>query len=260
MDHLTLYSHAEEPAPPLHLGVINDCFGTEILALLQAVPNVRISAGTAVEIVRLHEEATFDAALLPPHEAFRFPHHPLAPGVGVFAPADYDGVCISHAMPRGTLQRVHHLPADEGLALLYAISHRAQFGALLPCVPGRPDGGLQDAALVSTPDTGCEMLHSESASVAGAWHEATGLPAPFRVWACRHRAPYSRLRQVLGSVHRTLPSAPQPLDAWEVEPVRPVAASLYYQLGSLESDALRKYHALLVEAGRCGAGTDFQYC
>jgi len=158
--------------------------------LIEVDPRVRVINDHPANLVRDLNGGKADVALIPVAHLFSHPELTMLEGLGVAADGPVQSVLLKCNVPIGKVKVVGRDPASatsNALAGLLLKRHfkrdveMVDFGAV-----ERPDAAvvIGDRALCSDPAPAGDV------DLADAWHQMTGLPFVFAVWAVRRDFPH----------------------------------------------------------------------
>lgn len=250
---------------PLRIGAEDELAAYPVIEGLDREPGVEFFFSSAESLAQRVQEGTLDCALIPPLMAFRIPRCRLVPGLGVCATSSMPGEVLVVDKDIVKVQTVGAEASGIRVLDMARLTVALKTGRL----PGRaPEGTPCDARAYSGVGGGLQAAGAPHAcDVSAWWHGHTGLPWVWMVWACRFRAPYPRLRQVLS---RSFDRGREAMAKIEAEaPGRfglsaalagSYLAGLYFRVASAEADSLRELARLARDHGLLTEPVSVEFC
>jgi predicted solute-binding protein len=157
--------------------------------LTEVDPRVRVINDHPASLVRDLNAGRADVALIPVAHLFSYPELTMLEGLGVAADGPVQSVLLKCNVPIGKVKVVARDPASATSNALAALLLKRHFKRTVKMVDfgavERPDAAvvIGDRALCSDPASAGDVVLAE------AWHQMTGLPFVFAVWAVRRDFP-----------------------------------------------------------------------
>lgn len=231
---------------------------------LNARPLVRgIEDRTAFDVPSLLADrfvgGDYDVALIPVFEAFRLPDAAIVDGVSIACLGAVRSVLLAHREPLAATAEIVLDPASRTSANLLRVLLAGRFH-LAPRLVSSSADPLAARLIIGDPALAFQDRHPPGwhiLDLGQAWHEWTGLPFVFAVWALRQgTAPQAAdaLRDVAadGLAHRREIAAgePDPAAAFQY-----LTRHISYDLGPPEKLALIRFRLLLNNHGLLDPGS-----
>jgi chorismate dehydratase len=206
-----------------------------------------------------------EAALIPSIELPRTPGAVLAGGFVIAARREVRSVVLLAERPLGSVRSVAVDVNSRTSVVLLKLLMPRRFGARPEVIPMEPDRDAMlrrcDAALLigdAALRARREGLHVMD--LAAAWHDLTGLPFVFAVWAAAGEGAAGRAASVLEAALRLGEShleeaaarATEATGLPEDEIVDYLSRNVHFRMGPAERESLERFHALAREEGLDG--------
>jgi chorismate dehydratase len=218
----------------------------------------------------------FDVGLVPVVAALEHPEYDVLDDVAVASHGAVRSVYLAHRGPRATLRRVAVTPYSRTSVWLLRVLLRVVDGNT-PAFDPLPDqwSPADHDAVLLIGDEALKHAHQGTApgttwDLGAAWHELTGLPFVYAVWAGRHgvfakeAAPGRSLGQLLrearatGLAHRE--QIVQHAAVGDADLRRAyLTRHIQHGLGFAEKEGIRRFQRYLVEQGLVAAAHDLRY-
>ncbi len=246
----------------LRIGAPDDVRVGPLCAGLAATPGVDLCVAPLHELAERYAEGAFHCALVPPWIALRAPKCRLIPGLGlaVLGPAGFEALVCE--VPLSEVRELFVSREAAPFSALAALLVAEAAGQVPACVP-IGDGSAAPGQAVLSARHGTEAERVGDLGVL--WHRQSQYPLVLYVWAGGLRAPYARLRQVLGAAAQRGRAR---LEGFEEDPDDMASRlantglrdRLNFGMGSLETEGLRHLIALAARHGMLPHDTDVVFC
>lgn len=233
---------------------ISDTYQARPLAgALASRQDLKLVYASPGEMSTMLDQGRCDCALLPPAALLTDARFMVLPGSGVVAHKAAVSERLITTLP---LEEVHTIAtaAESEHLCAYVNVLFAERGLPAPTFVQDTNAPV-DATLISG-DAGLTTADG-GYDLGTLWFETTELPMVLGAWVCAATAPYRRLRQLLGEAGRDCVSPGAAPHGEVIGRARSVIdAHYYYRLLSLESDSLRRLHALAVRHAICETSSE----
>ncbi len=201
----------------------------------------------------------YDVALLPVFEVFREPGAAIVDGVSISGDGAVRSVILAHREPLESLSTIAMDPSSRTSANLLRVLLAERYG-LKPQFTARPNEprgtGVPPVARLIIGDPALDFQNNRPPGwhildLGQAWHEWTGLPFVFAVWAMRAGLP-AGIAPALQDVAAAGCSARPEIAASEPDPAAALdylTSNIRYGLGDGEKQAMVRFRDLLETHG-----------
>src|SRR5262249_44889315 len=141
------------------------------------------------ELAAMLRGGELDAALLSASEVLACNDYAAVDGIGIVSIGPVKSVVLAHREPLDKLQRIHLEPASRSSVKLLAVllAERGLRPEFVPLLDYRLAPECSNVLLIGNPAIEFQQKAHEHEiwDLGGAWHELTGLPFVYALWAVR---------------------------------------------------------------------------
>jgi len=243
-----------------------DCVNARPLlwGLQEKLPEGSVVVGEAAAIAEMLDAGKLDVALIPSIDYLRNPEYNLVPDICIASRGYVMSELLICLLPPAEISRVALDPsAPSSSALCRIILHK-----LFNLTPeysewdsASPPDGTETDAFVAAGDTALQLRtqYENFIDLGEAWHQLTGLPFVYSVWAGRDisrqvvRLLHEARRQGGSHLARIACRAAEELHLPEGFCIEYLSVNIGYSLGTDEQAGLQRFQQYAAELGLCPA-------
>lgn len=259
---------------PIRVGAVNYLNTKPLICDLEELaPNIELVLEVPSRLADMLAEGMLDVALIPVIEYFRAGRYTIVPDIAIASRGPVLSVTLFSKEPWAGIRRVALDEGSRTSAALAQILLRKRYGVQPEVVPLPLDRAAEEADADAVLLIGDRAMHACLPGFAHAydlgqeWHDWTGLPFVYAVWAVRDGVELGPVERAFHEAKRRGLARVGPIAAREAPLLdldagfcrRYLQSLIHFDLGPREQAGLHHYYTLACELGLARRGVSLEF-